>query len=98
MPSQNIAVTWDMNTHGLGSILPGENQRVFANGITVSVTGDLALPDSDCKPDSPPIHCTPNVIWGSSKVFVQGIGVHRANDRRACGAKTVQMPRRVFAG
>ena len=98
MPVKNIAATFDMNTNGLGAINPGVNQRVHVNGITVSVLGDTALPDSKCKPKKPPIHCTPNVITGSSKVFVQGIGVHRANDLRACGAKTVQMPRRVFAG
>ena len=82
-------------SQGVQSIAPVVPGGFATAGVGV---GDFASPDLDCHPDDAPTHCLPYAITGSAKVFVQGIGVHRATDRRWCGAVTVAKNIKVFAG
>ena len=98
MGLQAISTDLDPNTHGAGWLQSTLQNKVFIENFRVSLFGDQAQPDSDCDDDHPPIHCTPFAIQGSSKVFILNIGVHRNDDLRACGAKTVAINAKVFAG
>lgn len=80
------AVEGDPNTHGGGNLIAANPQTVFVNGIPVIEHEDPAFPDGLC-PAAP--HCSPNTAEGSSTVFVYGKPVHRNNDDRVCGAKTI---------
>jgi uncharacterized Zn-binding protein involved in type VI secretion len=96
--SKLIAVFGDKNTHGDGDLLASNNSgKVFINGLKVVYVGSDALPDLLCPDD--PIHCNPLSTTGSSKVFCEGIAVHRQDDLRICLATTiVSNQSKVFAG
>lgn len=98
MGQQAISTDLDPNTHGAGFLQALIQNKVFIENFRVCVRGDIATEDSNCDDDHPPIHCTPNAIQGSSKVFILNIGVHRDDDKRACGAKTIASVTKVFAG
>lgn len=96
-----LSLDQDPNTHGLGFLQAAPFQlKVFVRNFRVCLWGDQGLPDADCDEDNPPIHCTPDAIEGSTKVFISGIGVHRDGDLRSCGATTVSYPfnSKVFVG
>ena len=101
MGLQAISTDLDPNTHGLGFLQANPLQlKVFIKNFRVCLFGDLAQPDDECHPESPPIHCTPFAIEGSFKVHILGLGVHRHDDLRACDATTIAYPfnSKVFAG
>lgn len=82
------AVQGDPNTHGAGELIASNPQTVFINGIPVIEVQDDSNPDNLCPPVGEP-HCNPFSVSGSGTVFVYGNPVHRNNDSRVCGAKTV---------
>lgn len=91
------AVEGDPNSHGNGNLI-ASNHTVFINGIPVIKNSDPAEPDKKC-PGPPHPHCNPLSVTGSSSVFVYGNEVHREDDKRICGAKTmVENQSTVFAG
>lgn len=93
-----VAVKDDGNTHGAGNLIPANPQTVFVEGIPVIEHDDPAAPDALCPPLGGP-HCAPGTSEGSSTVFVYGNPLHRNNDGRVCGAKTiVSNQSTVFAG
>lgn len=94
--SELVAVKDDGNTHGGGNLIPANPRTVFVEGINVIEHDDPAAPDGLC-PAAP--HCSPGTAEGSSTVFVYGNPLHRNNDDRVCGAKTiVSNQSTVFAG
>lgn len=86
MAGELIAVENDPNTHGGGGLIPANPKTVFIGGKPVIEHEDPANPDSLC-PASP--HCNPATSSGSSTVSVYGNPIHRNNDDRVCGAKTI---------
>ena len=92
-----LAIDFDGNTHGAGSLLATQI-KVFILNLPVCLIGDPADQDLLCNPYNPPIHCTPNAIGGSVKVFINNRSVHRQGDPRSCGAVTVSVNMKVFAG
>lgn len=82
-----VSVDQDLNDDGAGAISASQN-TVFANNKAIIIVGDLSAPDSKC-PTENGNHCTPNSATGSSNVFVTNKAVHRKDDLRTCGAKTV---------
>jgi len=84
-----IAVLGDPNTHGNGGLDASNNSgKFFVNGRKVVYLGSTAQPDDLCIPLGG-AHCAPSATSASSKVFSEGIAVHRHGDSRACGATTV---------
>lgn len=94
-----IAVMGSTNTHVLGDLSADNNSgKVFIGGIKVVYVGSHAAPDLLCFTVGPP-HCDPVATTGSTKVFGEGIAIHRHNDGRICGASTVVNEQsKVFAG
>jgi uncharacterized Zn-binding protein involved in type VI secretion len=96
MPGELWAVINDPNTHGGGNLIPQNPRTVYIEGKNVIEHDDPAFPDGLC-PAAP--HCNPATAEGSASVFVYGNPVHRNNDLRICGAKTiVQNQSTVFVG
>ena len=92
-----LAIDFDGNTHGAGSLLATQI-KVFILNLPVCSIGDPGEPDNMCNQYNPPIHCNPNAIGGSVKVFINNRSVHRQGDQRSCGATTVSVNMKVFAG
>lgn len=94
-----IAVLGSNNSDGGGPLLADNNSgKFFIGGIKVVYLGSHASPDALCIPVGPP-HCDPYATTASSKVFSEGIAVHRNNDSRVCGASTIVAEQsKVFAG
>ena len=82
------AVEGDPNTHGAGTLIASNPQTVFINNIPVIEVQDNSNPDNLCPPVGEP-HCNPYSTSGSGDVFVYNNPVHRHDDSRVCGAKTV---------
>lgn len=78
--SQLWAVDNDVNNHGDGGLNP--TGTVYINGKLVTHVGTDA--DNDLLG-----HVNPKASSGSSTAFVYGLAVHRNDDDRNCGAKTV---------
>lgn len=83
--SELVAVFGDENDHGGGQLQCDNNDdKFFINGKKVAMKDCAALPDGFghagdiVKPKE-----------ASSKFYIQGIPVHRNNDSRYCGAKTI---------
>ena len=100
MAELNISTDQNPNTHDFGFLQANPAGKVFIKNKRVCLIGDLANPDADCDEDDAPIHCVPYAIDGSSRVFILNIGVHRHDDKRACGATTIadSSNSKVFAG
>jgi uncharacterized Zn-binding protein involved in type VI secretion len=81
-----VAVQNDPNNAGGGELIAENPQTVFAHNIPVIEHEDPANPDSAC-PASP--HCNPATAEGSPNVFVYNKPLHRIDDDRVCGHKTV---------
>lgn len=88
MAEELWAVEGDINDHGSGALIASNPQTVFVNSIPVIEVEDNSNPDDLCGPVGPP-HCNPYSVTGSGTVFVYNNPVHRNNDLRICGAKTV---------
>ena len=82
------AVEGDTNTHGNGALIATNPKTVFINNIPVIEVQDDSNPDNLCFIDGPP-HCNPFSTEGSANVFVYNNPVHRNDDDRVCGAKTI---------
>jgi len=96
MSEELWAVKNDPNTHAGGALIPQNPRTVYIEGNNVIEYSDPAFPDALC-PAAP--HCNPASAEGSASVFVYGNPVHRNNDLRICGAKTiVQNQSTVWAG
>ena len=92
------AVQGDINSHGAGALIASNPQTVFVNSIPVIEVQDDSNPDNLCPPVGEP-HCNPYSVTGSGTVFVYNNPVHRNNDLRVCGAKTVVVNQStVFVG
>jgi uncharacterized Zn-binding protein involved in type VI secretion len=93
-----VAVKDDGNSHGGGNLIPANPQTVFVEKIPVIEHGDPAAPDALCPPLGGP-HCAPGTANGSGSVFVYGNPIHRHDDDRVCGAKTIVTKQTsVYAG
>ncbi len=80
-----IAVKDDKNTHGNGGLLADNNTgKLFIAGKKVVYKDSKAEIDGEGHVNSD------DAAQGtSSKVYGEGILIHRHNDTRACGAKTI---------
>lgn len=99
MGLQAISTDQDPNTDGAGFLQANPAQlKVFIKNFRVCLFGDLAQSDSLC--DDGDSHCYPFAIEGSFKVHILGLGVHKHDGLRACGATTIAFPfnSKVFAG
>ena len=83
MAAELWAVEGDPDDHGEGRFKEPEKKTVFINKKPVIVKGDHAYGDSAGHPD-------PIAETTSDTVYAYGIKIHRINDQRDCGAKTVQ--------
>lgn len=81
------AVEGDPNDHGHGELIADNPKTVFCHNIPVIEHEDPAHPDDLCPPGP---HCNPKTQGHSNTVFVYNNPVHRINDTRICGAKTVK--------
>lgn len=80
-----VAVLGDQNDHGGGDLLASNNPgKMFVQGKKVVMIDSTALPDAI--PHDVPLV---NAATGATKLFVCGIAVHRHDDTRYCGAKTI---------
>lgn len=87
--SELISVLGSKNSHGNGGLLASNNSgKFFIGGAKVVYVGSSSAPDDLCIPIGPP-HCDPVSTTGSTKVFSEGIAIHRNNDLRVCGATTI---------
>lgn len=93
--SQLISVEGDENTHIEGALTASNNTgKVFIQGKKVNYLDAVGLPDLEFHPPPPTDAST-----ASSKVFAEGIAVHRHGDARYCGATTIVTGQnKVFAG
>ena len=91
--SELVAVFGDKNSHNDGDLLADNNSnKLFIEGKKVVMVGSSALPDDADHPN-------PKAATGTSNFYVSGIQVHRNNDSRDCGAKTVVTNQsKVFSG
>lgn len=94
-----VSVIGDPNTDGGGSLNASNNTgKVFVNGLKVVYLNSTAQPDSLCIVFGGD-HCQPFASSASSKVFGEGIAIHRNDDMRACGASTIVIGNtKVYAG
>lgn len=97
--SELVAVAGSTNSHGLGGLLADNNTgKVFIGGAKVVYLGSHAVADILCFDEGGP-HCDPIATTASSKVFCEGIAVHRNGDGRLCSATTVVGEQtKVYAG
>jgi uncharacterized Zn-binding protein involved in type VI secretion len=82
-----IAVEGDENTHGGGALIAAGGSspgKVTINGKAVIVHPSPAQPDNFGHPAPPTA-----TAEGSDKVLVYGLPVHRHDDLRECGARTI---------
>lgn len=93
--SELIAVIGDEEDHLQGALTASNNTgKLFAQGKRVVYHDSTAAADGA-------LHTVPavNADTCSTKVFSEGIPVHRNNDQRYCGAKTIVTNQtKVFAG
>lgn len=83
--AEMVAVLGDKNDHGNGDLLCDNNPgKAFIGGKLVALLNCSAASDNLNHPTG-----STNPSSASSKVFVGGIPVHRNNDSRFCGAKTI---------
>jgi uncharacterized Zn-binding protein involved in type VI secretion len=89
-----VSVQGDENSHVGGALHASNNSgKVWINGKKVVYINSTA--DGDLLHPPPPT----DSLTGSSKVFCEGIPIHRNNDLRVCGATTVVTGQtKVFAG
>lgn len=81
--SELAAVFQDKNEHEEGKLLcDNTNGKCFVEGKLICVINSNSEPDGAGHPN-------PKAATGSSKMFVNGLAVHRNNDLRDCGAKTI---------
>ena len=80
--AEKVAVEGDKCDHGEGAFKTPSKTSVKIEGKPVIVIDDEAYPDSQNHTDT-------QANTGSGKVFVYGKKLHRNNDLRHCGAKTV---------
>lgn len=87
------SVKGDPNSHGGGALdASNTNGKMFIQGKEIVVVGSSAAGDLL-------LHPNPASASGSSKMFVNGISVHRNGDSRTCGAATVVVGQnKVFVG
>lgn len=76
------AVEGDEDDHGHGAFKTPSNTTVKINGKNVIVKGDHANGDDAG-------HTDPAADGTSGTVFAYGQKIHRNNDTRNCGAKTI---------
>lgn len=90
-----VSVKEDPNDHGEGRLQASTNPgKFYINGKLLVTVESTATPDNAG-------HTVPEVNSqsGSGKFFVCGYKVHRNNDSRYCGAKTVvQGQSKFFSG
>ena len=93
--SELVSVQGDECTHGAGALNASNNTgKVFIQGKKVVYVNSTAQMDMLGDFDTEDASST-----GSSKVFAEGIAIHRNNDYRACGAQTIVTGQgKVFAG
>lgn len=72
----------DVNNAG-GPIVSTPQSHVFIGGQLAAVIGAAVGPHGPCPVE--PIHCAPNVVSGSFKVFINGMPVVRSGDSDSCG-------------
>lgn len=83
--SELVSVQGDPNSHGEGRLTASNNNdRVFIGGIKVNYLDAAGLGDLLLHPMPPT-----DASSASTRVFSEGIRVHRNNDRRYCGAVTI---------
>lgn len=81
--SELAAVYLDSNDHGEGKLLcDNTNGKCFVEGKLICIINSNSQPDNGGHPN-------PKATTGSSKMFVNGLPVHRNNDLRDCGSKTI---------
>ena len=92
MGEQLWAVKGDPNSHGNGRFETPYNTSVLINNKPVIVKGDHAEGDNAS-------HGDPRADTTSGTVYAYNIKVHRNDDLRDCGAKTVvEEQTTVFVG
>lgn len=77
------AVEGDPNDHGEGRFKTPANTTVKVMNKPIIVKGDDANPDNSG-------HTNPKAEGTSGTVYAYNIKVHRVNDVRDCGSKTVK--------
>ena len=82
MAEELWAVQGDKNDHGEGAFKEPANKTVLINNKPVIVKGDDAEGDNQG-------HTNPEADGTSGTVYAYGEKIHRNNDTRNCGAKTV---------
>lgn len=83
-----VSVQGNPNTHGGGNLQADNPQTVNVKNIPVIELVDPAAPDNLCAPIGG-AHCNPESSSASANVFVYGNPLHRDEDQRTCGAKTI---------
>ena len=86
-----IALVTDKNTHKSGDLLVPPQSKWTINGLLVATVDTVALAD-----EAGHISPSTNSSTGSSKWSVAGKALHRHDDDRYCGAKTVVTSQTTF--
>lgn len=90
--AEKVAVEGNKCDHGEGAFKTPSKTSVKIGGKPVIVIDDEAYPDNNGHTDT-------QASTGSGKVFVYGKKLHRNNDERHCGAKTVvDTDHKVYCG
>lgn len=86
-----IAIVGDKTDLGGAAFKTPSDHKVFVGGKLAIRKGDAAEPEVNGRTDT-------EADEASEKVFIGGERVHRNNDRRKHGAKTVATDNKVFVG
>lgn len=91
MAAELIAVEGDKTDRGGAAFKTPPNHKVKIGGKLAIRKGDAADPDNDGRTDT-------EAEEASGTVYIGGEKVHRNNDKRKHGAKTIATNNKVFCG